>query len=106
MTNLKTNVGLVKAILEEDKKARNSDSYLYLKVLNHIALQKGMDVSGMTVSGFLMNMSDLGFPGFESIRRTRQKVQERFPELAADKRVRKYRLENEEEYRAFAKERI
>lgn len=106
MTNLKTNVGLVKAILEEDKQARNSDSLLYLRVLEHIASEKSIDLGGISIKTFLNSLSVFPFPPFESVRRTRQKVQERFPELAADKKVRKYRLENEEEYRAFAKERI
>lgn len=37
MTNLTTTTNLVKEILEEDKQSRNSDSLLYLKVLERVA---------------------------------------------------------------------
>ena len=35
MENLKTVSALVKNILEQDNKARNTDNHLYLKVLEH-----------------------------------------------------------------------
>ena len=40
MLDLKNTTALVKSILEQDKQCRNSDSYLYLKVLSAVAKQK------------------------------------------------------------------
>lgn len=102
MNNLKEVSKIVKAILEEDNQARNSDSYLYLKVLDYIAHRDGIFLAGMPVPYFLENMKSLGFPPFESVRRSRQKIQAEFPELAASRKVKAMRDEQEMEYWAFA----
>ena len=104
MNDLKTTTKLVKAILEENKQARNSDSFLYLKVLDHIAERDGIFLAGMPVPYFLENMQRLGFPPFESVRRTRQKIQAAFPDLAACEKVEEMRMAREEKYRAYALE--
>lgn len=103
MKDLKTIKALVKLILEQDIKARNSDSYLYFRVINYVAKQHNIDLSKLSVISFLMTMSQSPFPPFESVRRTRQKVQEKFPELAASAEVQELRAENEEVFREFAR---
>ena len=103
MIDLKNTTALVKSILEQDKQCRNSDSFLYLKVLSVIGKQKGIDLEKMSVPYFLLNLHGAGFPGFETVRRTRQKLQQHHPELAACERVEDFRTENEAEYRAFAR---
>lgn len=103
MNELKTTTKLVKAILEQDEQARNSDSFLYLKVIEHISARKGILLTYMTVAQFLLNMKRFGFPGFETVRRTRQKIQEHHPELAACRKVEEMRMENEKEYRDYAR---
>lgn len=105
MNELKTTTKLVKAILEEDKQARNSDSFLYLKVIEHIADQKGVNLYGISIPMFLVSMKENGFPPFESVRRTRQKIQAMFPELAACEKVEAMRTAQEDEYRAYALDR-
>ena len=102
MEDLKTTAKLVKAILEDNVQARNSDSYLYLKVLDYIADQKNIVLAAMPVPYFLTNMKEFGFPGFETVRRTRQKVQACFPELAASDKVKDMRTENEAIFKAYA----
>jgi len=102
MNNLKEVSKIVKAILEIDNQARNSDSYLYLKVLDYIAHRDGIFLAGMPVPYFLENMKSLGFPPFESVRRTRQKIQADFPDLAASRKVKAMRDEQEEAYWAYA----
>lgn len=102
MEDLKTTTHLVKAILEDNVQARNSDSYLYLKVLDHIADEFGIVLSAMPVPYFLTNINDLPFPGFETVRRTRQKIQADFPDLAACKKVAAMRQENEAAFKAYA----
>lgn len=99
MKNLQSTKVLVKSILEADEKARNSDSFLYFKLLERI------DKAVLTVSvhDFLLGMGLMGIPSFETVRRTRQKVQAECPWLAASSRVAKYRAVNEEIYRNFAR---
>ena len=102
MNDLKTTTKLVKAILEEDKQARNSDSFLYFRVIGVLGLEKGIDMNFVPVTAFLLNMSEWGFPPFESVRRTRQKVQAACPELAACEKVSAMRSENEAVFREYA----
>jgi hypothetical protein len=100
---LKTTTNLVKSILEENHQARNSDSYLYLKVLEHISAQKGIDLSGLTVPHFLTSLNVLGLPCFETVRRSRQKIQMECPELKGCRAVQDARAENEQAYREYAR---
>ena len=101
---LKNTKALVKTILEEDQRARNSDSYLYLKVIEHISEQRGYDLWELKVPYFLKYMTVYGFPAFETVRRTRQKLQAEYPELSANRKVAEQRAENEEAFREFARE--
>ena len=102
MYDLKNTTALVKSILEQDKQARNSDSFLYLKVLSAVADQKGVSLESISVPCFLLHLQGTEFPPFESVRRARQKLQRRHPHLAACEAVEGFRAENEAEYRAYA----
>lgn len=102
MKDLKTTTKLVKSILEVDEQARNSDSILYLRVLERVADEHHIKLDFLTVRHFLTSMNVLPFPPFESVRRTRQKVQATYPELASAKKVAAMRMENEKVYRAYA----
>ena len=94
---------LVKEILENDKRARNSDTYLYLQVLYKVGLIKGIDVNAMSVTEFLLKRNELGFPCYETVSRARRKVQEEHPELAGTDDVEAQRIINERVYRDYAK---
>lgn len=102
MIELKSATKIVKAILEEDPQTRNSDSYLYLKVIEYLDVLHGSQVRWLSVSTFLKSMGDLSIPSFETVRRTRQKVQSAYPELRACEKVEEYRTVNEEKFRAYA----
>lgn len=91
---------LVKNILEEDEQTRNSDSFLYFRMLERI----DKAILTVPVHDFLLGMGALGIPPFESVRRARQKVQAECPWLAACDTVKEFRAENEEEYVDFARE--
>lgn len=100
---LKVVTKLVQHILETDERARNSDSFLYMKVLTAIGAEKGIDIHSMPITVFLLNLREFGFPPFESVRRARQKIQAKHPELAACDAVRAFRGENEAKYREYAR---
>ena len=95
---------IVQSLLEIDRKARSSDSYLYLRVIQVIADEKGIYLENVSVPYFLENMREMGFPAFETVRRTRQKLQAENPELSANGFTAEKRAENETVYNAFAKE--
>ncbi len=100
---LKTTKGLVKAILTDIPHTRNSDSLLYLRVLQRIAAVNNIDLSSLTISSFLLGLGASPFPCFESVRRPRQTLQRENPELAAVDTVQEYREENEVIFREFAR---
>ncbi len=99
---IKTN-NLVHEILKTDKEARCSDNILYLRVLERIGNDNGINVHAMSVTALFGNMNRLPFPAFETVRRTRQKLQETHPELRADGQVEAYRAVLEDEYRDYAR---
>ena len=103
MNKLMKTKHLVKLILDQDERARNSDSHLYFRVINTIADKNNIDLTKIPVTHFLLNMKDYPFPPFESVRRTRQKVQAECPWLAASPKVGEFRAENEQSYREFAR---
>lgn len=102
MTDLKTIQGLVQALLEQDARCRNSDGFLYLRVLFTYAKKNGINLDAMSISDFLMNHHGNDFPIFESVRRARQKLQAARPDLAASEAVEGFRAENEAQFRAYA----
>ena len=104
MKSLHKTKDLVMSILEKDEMTRNSDSYLYMRVIRKIAETENVNIGSMPVSEFLLNMPKLPFPPFETVRRARQKAQNERPWLAASPKVSEYRAENEQEYRSFATE--
>lgn len=96
LRNTKT---LVKAILEQNKDTRSSDMQLYFEVCKRL----NPEVLNAPFSAVIMNLDLFHLPPFESVRRSRQKVQAECPHLAACEEVQMYRAEYEEEYRDFAK---
>jgi len=96
---LKTTTALVKDILKNDYKARESDNYLYVKVVSRVnpqALSRPFD-------DVMYSLKSLGLPSFETVRRARAKIQAAHPELKGSERVQEFRKENEEVFREYAK---
>lgn len=102
MTDIKTTKALVQTLLEQDKRCRNSDGFLYLRVLFTCAEKNGINIDTISIPDFLLNHHGNEFPIFETVRRARQKLQQHHPELAADETVEGFRAENEAKYYAFA----
>lgn len=99
-TELKTTTELVKEVLKDNVLARSSDDYLYYKVCEKI--------NGMyTVLPFwkvILNRKKYGFPEFESVRRSRQKIQAAHPELAGSKEAEAGRVVNEAVFKDYARQ--
>lgn len=81
----------VYAILLQDKAARDSDKHLYIEVCRH----KCPEVLSMS----LENAFKLGqIPNYESVRRARQWVQAKYPNLGASEQIEYGREVNEQLY--------
>lgn len=103
MNELNNTTELVKSVLKLHPQARNSDNYLYYTVCKIIGRRNGIDVDSMPMPRFFLHLKDFGFPAFETVRRTRQKIQAECPELAADATVEAGRMLNEEAFREYAR---
>lgn len=71
---------LVKRILAEHKEARDDD----FKVIGYVIKSLKPEAMQLTFGQALWNHSKLDLPSFESIRRTRQKIQHDHPELRGE----------------------
>lgn len=107
MKDLNTTKAIVQSILEKDERARNSDHILYLRVLEYITEHDSSTIplKTLTVVDFLniLTNKNCPYPVFETVRRTRQKVQAECPWLGSCEKVSEYRAENEAVFREFAR---
>ena len=81
MKKLKNVECVVESILNTMEETRSNDDVLYLYVCEHFNTK----VPLMTLKDFLTSRKDTGCPTFETVRRTRQKVFEKRPELKPKK---------------------
>lgn len=95
---LKNTSDIVKVILQKYPDARNSDDFLYLKVCEYVNARDSLRPFWQVIK----NRKEYGFPPFESVRRSRQKIQSTYPELASSKVIEAQRKQNEKIYEAFA----
>lgn len=100
MRNLKTIENKVKTILKKNEDARNDDMVLYLALCN-LCLK---DAGAIPLAEIMTQHRSLGLPSFESVSRTRRKLQAQHPELAGSRPVQKMRATGEKAYRRYAKE--
>lgn len=80
MRNLKTIENRVLAVLKEHPEARNDDMKLYL-LISKACIYDTHGISHFSFEDVMSNYKAYGIPWFESIRRTRQKIQAKYPEL-------------------------
>ena len=100
MRYLKTIERKVRTMLAKNEDARNDALVLYLGLCN-----AGLkDAGAWPLAEIMTQYKYLGLPSFESVSRTRRKLQARYPELAGSRPVRKKRSAGEHDYRRYAKE--
>ncbi len=93
---------LVKSILEKYPETRDDDYILWLKVLSNTQSDIP-DYTKMPLSEFLINAKYMRFPHYESVSRSRRKIQEKYPELRATEETRTARANFEKRYRKYAR---
>lgn len=102
-SELKTTTEIVREVLETQPMTRNSDNHLCYWVYAVIGKRNGIDINSMSMPRFFLHMKDYGFPTTETIRRTRQKLQAAYPELAGSSDVEAMRTVNEGIFRDYAR---
>lgn len=90
MNHLKKIEDRVNSILKTNVDARSDDMMLYLLVCNSFYSNEN-SVGKMPFEVVMKNYKELELPHFESVRRTRAKIQSEHPELACTPECRKAR---------------
>lgn len=98
---LKTVERRVAEILRGHPDARNDDMRLYLLV-SESCITETHGTGIFTFADVMTNYKGYGIPCFESIRRTRQKIQAKCPELGCSPEVRRARHRNQKAYVDYA----
>lgn len=99
MNELKSTQDIVMEILENFPITRNSDNFLYIKVCEYI----NPSVINKPFWEVLGSVSNYNLPQYETVRRTRQKIQSEHPELCANSNIAAQRTMNEEVFREYAR---
>lgn len=99
MEELKTTMDYVKRALETCPHTRNSDDDLYAEVIRLIRPH----CLAMPLDAYLHTYKQNNLPSIETVGRLRRKLQEKYPELRAEKTVKDFRSEREETFRDFAR---
>lgn len=103
MNELKNTSKLVKKALINHPEARNSDNYLYYVICHDLLAEIGLNIDKLSLTNALLHRKVYNLPNFETVRRSRQKIQSECPELAGTDEVEEVRAYMEEEYRDFAR---
>ena len=104
MNNPYTIEKVVLEILKANEEARNDDMKLYLLVCEAVNPFPtcDRDIGSFSFSSVMNHYRELRLPHFESVRRSRAKIQAEIPELAGDRSCRQRRKELEILYRNYA----
>lgn len=99
LTELLTVSTIVRELLESIPETRNDDCFLYVLVCNRI----NPFSSTLNFADALINRQHYNLPTPETVRRTRQKMQAEFPDLAGSRKCREARKELEADFREYAR---
>lgn len=103
MESIKNTAELVQAALETNPKTRENDTYLYYVICKGLLKAKGMDIDKVSFEDGLLHRKEYDLPNFETVRRTRQKIQRSNPELAGREEIEAIRTIREEMFRNYAR---
>ena len=101
MKRLQTVESMVRPILERSIEARNDDMVLF-RLLCRQCIDSYMNGDSAGFDDVMKNYTNYGIPRFETVRRTRQKIQAENPELGCSPEVRRARKKAESAYRNYA----
>lgn len=99
MKDLKTIENRVRDILLSSKEARDDDMILYLLYCNRFGEVR---VGELPFEMVMNNYKVFHIPCFESVRRTRQKIQAATPELGCSPETRRARKKQQGKFKSYA----
>ena len=89
---------IVKKVLEEKPYTREDDFALVYEVFKEFL----PNIDELSFQDIMLNHKEYGLPYFESVRRTRPKLQNKYPELLPPQAVQEARKLEEADYRTYA----
>ena len=89
---------VVKKVLEEKPYTREDDFALVYEVFKEFV----PNLDDLSFQDVMINHKEYGLPYFESVRRTRPKLQNKYPELLPSQAVQEARKLEEVDYRTYA----
>ena len=89
---------VVKKVLEEKPYTREDDFALVYEVFKEFV----PNIDDLSFQDVMINHKEYGLPYFESVRRTRPKLQNKYPELLPPQQVQEARKLEETDYRNYA----
>ena len=89
---------VVKKVLEEKPYTREDDFALVYEVFKEFV----PNLDDLSFQDVIINHKEYGLPYFESVRRTRPKLQNKYPELLPPQQVQEARKLEETDYRNYA----
>ena len=89
---------IVKKVLEEKPYTREDDFSLVYEVFKEFL----PNIDELSFQDIMLNHKKYGLPYFESVRRTRPKLQNKYPELLPPQAVQEARKLEEADYRTYA----
>ena len=89
---------IVLKVLTEKPYTREDDFKLVYEVFKEFL----PNIDALNFRDVMVNHRDYGLPYFESVRRTRPKLQNKYPELRPSKEDQDARRQEEEDYREYA----
>lgn len=104
MNEIRRTAKLVEEALLEHPNTRNSDDILYYAVCKNIFEAQGKSIMSCSLVQALIYRKTLGLPKYETVRRARQKLQAKHPELASSECVAIKRDVREKMFREYARE--
>lgn len=99
MSRLKQITKVVRVYLTEKPETRNDDELLY----RYVCEDFNREATALPFCVVMTNRRRLGIPPFESVRRSRQKLQEHNEDLRPDEDIEAIREVEEEKYRKYAR---
>ena len=104
MNNLTNASALVKEILTEEPAARDSDNLLFYLVCKKVLADQGKNIDTMGFGKLFLSLRQYGLPQFETVGRSRRKLQETFPELQCSPAVAMNRASGRDAFTNYAKD--
>lgn len=98
MEELLTMEQLVKTTLENYPQTRNSDALLYITIINRMSPK----TAKRSYEDVMLRACEMGLPNYDTVSRTRRKLQAKYKALQGETKVKKIRRDRYKVFKEYA----